>query len=105
MNIELLHHNSPTAGEAQPGDARPDELAATDRTRLKRLPERGSYRRDTVEAILDEGFVCHLAFTSERGPVVIPTSYGRVGDRLYVHGSPASRMPLLTRARPAGPAL
>jgi nitroimidazol reductase NimA-like FMN-containing flavoprotein (pyridoxamine 5'-phosphate oxidase superfamily) len=78
--------------DAQPDDAQPDELESTDRTRIKRLPERGSYRRDTVEAILDEAFVCHLGFTSEHGPVVIPTSYGRVGDRLYIHGSPASRM-------------
>jgi nitroimidazol reductase NimA-like FMN-containing flavoprotein (pyridoxamine 5'-phosphate oxidase superfamily) len=59
---------------------------------LKRLPERGSHERATVEAILDEAFICHLGFTTDRGPVVIPTTYGRAGDQLYIHGSPASRM-------------
>jgi nitroimidazol reductase NimA-like FMN-containing flavoprotein (pyridoxamine 5'-phosphate oxidase superfamily) len=88
MNIDLLQNNTPNAEEVQPGNDYP----ATDRTQLKRLPARGSFERATVEAILDEGFVCHLGFVTDRGPVVIPTSYGRVGDRLYIHGSPASRM-------------
>jgi nitroimidazol reductase NimA-like FMN-containing flavoprotein (pyridoxamine 5'-phosphate oxidase superfamily) len=92
MNIELLQYNTRSAGGSQPVVDRPDELVPSDRTRIKRLPERGRYERATVEAILDEGFVCHLGFTTERGPVVIPTSYGRVDDRLYIHGSPASRM-------------
>ena len=67
-------------------------LTATERTTLKRLPERGSHERATVRSILDEGIVCHVGFATERGPVVIPTTYGRVGDDLYLHGSPASRM-------------
>jgi nitroimidazol reductase NimA-like FMN-containing flavoprotein (pyridoxamine 5'-phosphate oxidase superfamily) len=64
----------------------------TERTTLKRLPERGSHELDTICAILDEGIVCHVGFATERGPVVIPTTYGRVGGDLYLHGSPASRM-------------
>ena len=63
----------------------------TDRTRLRRKPDRGSFDRETVYAILDEGMVCHVAFEHEGSPVVIPTAYGRDGDRLYIHGSAASR--------------
>jgi len=59
---------------------------------VKRVPARGSYERDTVFGILDEAFVCHVGFMTERGPAVIPTAYGRVDDTLYLHGSPASRM-------------
>ena len=60
------------------------------RTRIRRLPERARYDRATVEAILDEGFVCHLGFCSDGEPVVIPTAYARVGDVIYVHGAPAN---------------
>jgi len=64
----------------------------TTRTTLKRLPKRGHYEHDTVYGILDEGFICHVGFVVDGGPVVIPTGYARVGDKLYVHGSQASRM-------------
>jgi nitroimidazol reductase NimA-like FMN-containing flavoprotein (pyridoxamine 5'-phosphate oxidase superfamily) len=64
----------------------------TDRTTLKRLPKRGHYERETVYGILDEGFICHVGFAVEGRPVVIPTGYARVGDKLYIHGSQASRM-------------
>ena len=67
-------------------------FAQTARTTLKRLPKRGSFERQTVYDILDEGFVCHVAFVADGHPVVIPTAYGRVGDRLYLHGARASRM-------------
>lgn len=66
------------------------ELATTDRTRLRRKPDRGSFDRATVEAILDEGFVCHFGFVSDGHSVVIPTAYGRVGDDLYLHGAVAN---------------
>ena len=66
--------------------------ASTDRTRLVREPERGVYDRETAYAILDEGFVCHVGFTVDNQPYVIPTGYGRSGDNLYIHGSAASRM-------------
>ncbi len=64
----------------------------TDNTTLKRLPERGSFDRATVNAILDEGFICHVGFVVDGQPFVIPTSYARVDDRLFIHGSAASRM-------------
>jgi uncharacterized protein len=68
------------------------ERPASDRIRVRREPQRGVYDRGTVDAILDEGIVCHLGFVSEGQPYVIPTLYGRLGDELYVHGSSASRM-------------
>jgi hypothetical protein len=64
----------------------------TPRTRVVREPHRGVYDRDTVNQILDEGFLCHIGFAVDGQPYVIPTSYGRDGEVLYVHGSAASRM-------------
>jgi nitroimidazol reductase NimA-like FMN-containing flavoprotein (pyridoxamine 5'-phosphate oxidase superfamily) len=64
----------------------------TDRTTLKRLPKRGHYDRETVNTILDEGFICHVGFVVNGQPFVIPTGYARVDDKLYIHGSQASRM-------------
>ncbi len=63
----------------------------TDRTTLRRLPDRGHHDRATIDAILDEAVVCHLGFVDDGQPFVIPTVYARVGDVLYVHGSAASR--------------
>lgn len=91
MNMSLLQNNTASESGAQPGSAGAS-YAVTERTMLKRLPERGSHERDVVHSILDAGYVCHLGFTTERGPVVIPTAYGRVDDEIFVHGSPASRM-------------
>jgi nitroimidazol reductase NimA-like FMN-containing flavoprotein (pyridoxamine 5'-phosphate oxidase superfamily) len=68
-----------------------ESFAPTERTTLKRLPQRGSYDREVVYRILDEGLVCHVGFAVEGQPFVIPTAYGRVGDKLYIHGSAASR--------------
>ena len=64
----------------------------TERTKLKRLPKRGHFDRETVYGILDEGFICHVGFAPEGQPFVIPTGYARDGDKLYIHGSQASRM-------------
>ena len=64
----------------------------TQRTRVVREAQRGVYDRETVYNILDEGFVCHVGFVVDGQPFVIPTSYGRSGDKLYIHGSAASRM-------------
>ena len=64
----------------------------TDRTKLKRLPKRGHFDRETVYGILDEGFICHVGFAPQGQPFVIPTGYARVDDKLYIHGSQASRM-------------
>lgn len=66
--------------------------APTRRSELKRLPERGAYDRPTIDAILDDGMLCHLGFISDGGPVVIPTLYARRGDEVLIHGSAASRM-------------
>ena len=62
------------------------------RTTVKRLASRAAYDRDTVYAILDEGLVCHIGFVADGQPYVIPANYARIGDRLYLHGSAASRM-------------
>ena len=67
-------------------------FTTTERTKLKRLPKRGHFDRETVYGILDEGFICHVGFAPEGRPVVIPTGYARVDDKLYIHGSQASRM-------------
>ncbi|MEU9559032.1 pyridoxamine 5'-phosphate oxidase family protein [Streptomyces fumanus] len=63
----------------------------TDRTVPTRSPQRASYDRELVHSILDEGYLCHLGFVRDGAPVVLPTLYGRVGERLYVHGSTGSR--------------
>src|SRR5690348_1907240 len=65
---------------------------STTRTRVVRESHRGVYDRATAYQILDEGFICHVGFVVDTQPFVIPTSYGRVGDALYIHGSAASRM-------------
>jgi nitroimidazol reductase NimA-like FMN-containing flavoprotein (pyridoxamine 5'-phosphate oxidase superfamily) len=64
----------------------------TPRTTVRRLPDRARYDRETIEAILDEGFVCHVGFVDQGQPFVIPTAYARIADRVAVHGSAASRM-------------
>jgi nitroimidazol reductase NimA-like FMN-containing flavoprotein (pyridoxamine 5'-phosphate oxidase superfamily) len=64
----------------------------TERVRVRRHPERGAYDPTTVNAILDEALVCHLGFVHDGQPYVIPTLHARVGDRVYIHGSSASRM-------------
>jgi nitroimidazol reductase NimA-like FMN-containing flavoprotein (pyridoxamine 5'-phosphate oxidase superfamily) len=67
-------------------------LMPTPRTRIVREPDRGVYDRDTINLILDEAFLCHVGFVVDGQPFVIPTSYGRDRDTLYIHGSAASRM-------------
>jgi nitroimidazol reductase NimA-like FMN-containing flavoprotein (pyridoxamine 5'-phosphate oxidase superfamily) len=67
-------------------------LEQTDRTRVRRLPERGNYEVAVINAILDEALICHVGFVVEGRPVVIPTIHARIGDHLYFHGSPAAGM-------------
>jgi nitroimidazol reductase NimA-like FMN-containing flavoprotein (pyridoxamine 5'-phosphate oxidase superfamily) len=69
-----------------------NQIKPTERTQLRRLPKRGVFDRETIYKILDEGFICHLGFTIDGKTFVIPTGYARVGDRLLIHGSSASRM-------------
>jgi len=64
----------------------------TERSTVRRHADRASYDRDLVLSILDEGLICHLAFVSEGSPIVIPIMYARLGDVIYLHGNPASRM-------------
>jgi nitroimidazol reductase NimA-like FMN-containing flavoprotein (pyridoxamine 5'-phosphate oxidase superfamily) len=64
----------------------------TQRTQVKRLPDRGAYDSETVFKILDEGLICHVGFSVDGQPYVIPTGFARVEDTLYIHGSAASRM-------------
>ena len=64
----------------------------TARSRVRRVPKRGAYDRETIDAILDEGLVCHVAFVHDGHPFVIPTLHARIGNEVYVHGSAASRM-------------
>ena len=69
-----------------------DRLIPTDRTRLKRLPQRGSYDLDVIHAILDEAFVCHVAFTVDEQPYAMPMAYGRVGSQFYLHAASVGRL-------------
>ena len=71
-----------------------DHYQRTERTRVRRLPERAAYDRATVHAILDEGFLCHLGFVVDGQPYVIPTGYARVGETVFLHGSTGSRLGL-----------
>ena len=67
-------------------------LNQTERTKLKRIPKRGNFERETIYQILDEAFICHVGFTVDEKPFVIPTTYARIEDNLMIHGSAASRM-------------
>ncbi len=64
----------------------------TERTKVRRKPERSSYDRELIYSILDEAFVCHVAFIENGLPFVVPTNYVRVGEKLLLHGSIASRL-------------
>lgn len=68
------------------------QFEQTERTRIRRIPKRASYDVAVVEAILAEGLYCHVGFSVDGQPYVIPTIYARIEDRLYIHGSAASRM-------------
>jgi nitroimidazol reductase NimA-like FMN-containing flavoprotein (pyridoxamine 5'-phosphate oxidase superfamily) len=64
----------------------------TERTRVRRIPEKAAYDRATLNKILDDALICHVGFVEDGAPFVIPTMHARVGRTLYFHGSPASRM-------------
>jgi uncharacterized protein len=70
----------------------PETVPPTERTRVVREAQRGVYDRESIYKILDEGFVCHVGFSVDGQPYVIPTLFARVGDAIYFHGSAASRM-------------
>lgn len=62
------------------------------RNKVKRVPDRGHYDKETVYAILDEAFVCHVSFVVDGQPFIIPTLYGREENKIYIHGATTSRM-------------
>lgn len=67
--------------------------APTPRTRIRRIPENADYQRATLHAILDDGYLCHIAFTDEAGGAhCLPMAYWREGEHLYIHGSNGSRL-------------
>jgi len=68
------------------------ELKTTERTRVKRLPDRGRHDRQTVNAILDQALVAHVAFEKDGEPAVLPTAHWRQGDTLYIHGHSKNAM-------------
>lgn len=79
-----------------------DSFPKSERNTLKRLPSRGAYDRESIYAVLDAGFLCHLGFVQDGQPFVIPTAYGRQGDTLFFHGSLKSRtMGALSEGIPA----
>ena len=68
------------------------DFTPTKRTKVTRKPDRGRYDRQTIYDILDQAFVCHVGFIADGMPVVVPTNYVRVRDKLFLHGSTASRL-------------
>jgi uncharacterized protein len=81
-------------------DHPPQDYTPTGRTRVKRLHDRAHYDRETVHAILDAGFLCHVGYVLDGQPYVTPTAYWREGERVYWHGSSASRMLRHLKTRP-----
>jgi len=79
---DLVTH--PSTSDAEPA------IPATNRTSLRRKKERGTYDRAAIDAILDEGFICHVGFSDGGSTYVIPTAYARLGDRLVMHGASAN---------------
>ncbi|WP_439813679.1 pyridoxamine 5'-phosphate oxidase family protein [Zavarzinia sp. CC-PAN008] len=73
-------------------EAAPSHLPPTERSRVRRLPKRGSHDLARINAILDEGLVAHVGFSVGGQPFVIPTAYARIGDTVMIHGSVISRM-------------
>lgn len=69
-----------------------DSYTQTPRTRVHRLPQRATYEREAIHAILDEALVAHVAFVDEGQPFVLPMAFVRLGESLYLHGSTRTRM-------------
>lgn len=69
-----------------------DELSLTPRTKLRRQAERGRFDRATVNAVLDEAYIAHVGFVVDGEPRVLPMTYGRDGEVLYLHGAAGNAM-------------
>ena len=68
------------------------QLTPTDRTRHRRLAERGSFDLELINAIIDEALICHVGFNVDGAPVVIPTIHARMGNHVYLHGAVGNNM-------------
>ncbi len=68
------------------------EFPVTPQTRVRRIPGRAHYDKETVYGILDDGLICHVGFVQDEQPFVIPTLFARMGDALVLHGAPGSRL-------------
>lgn len=68
------------------------EFSKTAINKVKRIPKRGHYDKETIYEVLDASFLCHVGFVVDGRPFVIPTAYGRERDKIYLHGSSKSRM-------------
>jgi uncharacterized protein len=77
-------------------------IPVTDKTRVRRRPERGAYDRDVIYSIIDEALVCHVGVAIDGEPRIIPTTIVRIDDHVYIHGSPNNR--LLTTLEAGNPA-
>jgi uncharacterized protein len=77
-------------------------IPVTDKTRIRRRPERGAYDRDVINRIIDEALVCHIGVAVDGQPRVIPTAIIRIDDHVYIHGSPNNQ--LLTTLEAGAPA-
>ena len=70
----------------------PDQLTSTDRTKVRRLPDRGTFDREVIDAVIDEAYIAHVGFVVDGAPRVLPMTYGRDADRLYLHGAVGNAM-------------
>ena len=68
------------------------QFTKTQQNKVRRLPKRGSYDKQTIYNIIDEGLICHVGFVVGDQPFVIPTLHGRIDDQLFLHGSNSSRL-------------
>ena len=90
--ILFLYREQPAGGKCADDDTFGDRtMIPTERSRLRRLPKRGSHEPEDIYRILDAAFLAHLGFQVDGQPFVIPTLFGRDGGKLYLHGSAASR--------------
>ena len=69
-----------------------DQLVPTERTKVRRLPDRGRYDAETIHGIIDEAYVAHVGFVVDGQPRVLPMTFGRDGDVLYLHGAVGNAM-------------
>lgn len=93
MGASVLRRGRRAVGDQLDHELRSgEEMIVTKRAQLRRLPNRGSHDPEVIQQILDAGFLAQVGFCVDGQPFVIPTLYGRDAERLYLHGSAASRM-------------